>query len=84
MARKSPGRIEDETVKKYMAKQALEMRNPSKESLVSPSEPDIKQEDFGAWYIDKVKSLEGIAEGELTPEMRRFLAFMKLKISKHR
>lgn len=82
MARKSPGRIEDETVKKYMAKQALEMGNPSKESLVSPLEPDVTQDDIEAWYKDKVKSLDGIAEDELTPEMRKFLAFMKLKINR--
>ena len=82
MARKSPGRIEDETVQKYFKKQALEMARKLAKQPADTIEPEGSLADVNTWNEEKAEKLKGLPSDQLTPEMRKFLAYMALKPKK--
>lgn len=85
MARKSGARKEAELFRRIgLSKEGEDLAKKLQEKSQLPAETDVTQEDIDAWYEEKVNLLKGIAEADLIPEMRKFLAFMKLRVNKQR
>lgn len=83
MSRKSGATIEAGEIKRAgLYKEAKAMAERSRNSSGVPVESATTQTDIHAWYKEKLESLTGIPDSELTLAMRTFRAFMRMKLNK--